>query len=56
MSKADNVPDGECPQCWRHAYDKSIHRALPRDARQCDACVACKAAGHPGTKPKRGWW
>jgi hypothetical protein len=36
--KARPAPPGECPQCWRHAYDKSIHRSLaPRE--DCKPCL-----------------
>ncbi|ATL28729.1 hypothetical protein [Streptomyces formicae] len=32
------APPGDCPQCWQHAYDKSIHRRLkPRE--DCPQCV-----------------
>jgi hypothetical protein len=50
------TPPGECPQCWQHAHDPNAHRHLgPRE--DCQACIACKTAGHPGTIPKQSrWW
>ena len=40
------APRGECTQCWRHAYDKSIHRKLkPRE--DCGPCVDHMVNGHP---------
>ncbi|MEU9397725.1 pRL2-8 [Streptomyces sp. NPDC048324] len=44
-TKAENPPKGECRQCWRHAYDRSIHRGLkPRE--DCGACVDHMKNGH----------
>lgn len=43
------MPKGQCPQCWAHAYDRSIHaRLAPRE--DCQPCIACKTAGHPPMK------
>lgn len=49
-------PPGECPQCWQHAYDKSIHRRLaPRE--DCPQCVDHMRNGHPNLVPKKAsWW
>ncbi|MGW7065984.1 pRL2-8 [Streptomyces sp. NPDC054855] len=42
-----SVPKGECPQCWRHAYDPSVHRGLgPRQ--DCPQCVDHMVNGCPG--------
>lgn len=39
------TPKGECRQCWRHAYDPSIHRKLkPRE--DCKPCVDHRLHGH----------
>lgn len=46
MSRAANPPRGECRQCWRHAYDPSIHKALkPRE--DCRPCLDHMNNGHP---------
>lgn len=30
------LPKNQCPQCWQHAHDGSIHRALKgQDCPQC---------------------
>ncbi|RVU27193.1 pRL2-8 [Streptomyces antnestii] len=42
-----STPEGECPQCWRHAYDRAIHRRLgPRE--DCPQCVDHMVNGCPG--------
>ena len=46
---------GECPQCWRHAHDPNAHKHLGW-REDCQACIGCKAAGHPGTVPKKSFW
>ncbi|MEV0120654.1 pRL2-8 [Streptomyces sp. NPDC050703] len=54
---AKPAPPGECPQCWQHAHDKSIHRRLgPRE--DCPDCVNHMVNGHPTLAPKarKGWW
>ncbi|MFI5977942.1 pRL2-8 [Streptomyces sp. NPDC051452] len=54
---ASQTPPGQCPQCWQHAYDKSIHRKLgPRE--DCPQCVDHMINGHPYTVPKKAsrWW
>jgi hypothetical protein len=38
-------PQGECPQCWRHAYDRTVHRGLRGD---CPQCVDHMVNGCPG--------
>ncbi|ATL28735.1 pRL2-8 [Streptomyces formicae] len=51
------APAGECPQCWQHAHDKSIHRRLkPRE--DCPQCVDHMNNGHPSLVPKKPsrWW
>lgn len=50
------APPGECPQCWRHAHDKAIHRRLaPRQ--DCPQCVDHMINGHPNLVPKKSsWW
>ncbi|MFD7534277.1 pRL2-8 [Streptomyces sp. NPDC059819] len=50
------TPPGECPQCWQHAYDRSIHRRLkPRE--DCPQCVDHMVNGHPDIVPKKSrWW
>ncbi|WP_435058454.1 pRL2-8 [Streptomyces sp. bgisy060] len=45
MAKADNPPKGQCRQCWRHAYDRSIHKALGR-REDCKPCVDHMNNGH----------
>lgn len=30
-------PPKQCPQCWLHAHDKSIHRALK--GQDCQSCL-----------------
>lgn len=48
---ARTAPPGQCPQCWQHAYDKSIHQRLkPRE--DCPACVDHMRNGHPYIVPK----
>ncbi|MFH8564985.1 pRL2-8 [Streptomyces sp. NPDC017988] len=54
---AKPAPPGECPQCWLHAYDKSIHRRLkPRE--DCPQCVNHMVNGCPTLVPKKPsrWW
>ncbi|MFI2617604.1 pRL2-8 [Streptomyces sp. NPDC018584] len=54
---AKPAPPGECPQCWQHAHDKSIHRRLkPRE--DCPQCVDHMVNGHPTLVPKKPsrWW
>ncbi|MEU5888045.1 pRL2-8 [Streptomyces sp. NPDC047461] len=51
------TPPGECPQCWQHANDRSIHRRLkPRE--DCPQCVDHLRNGHPYLVPKKAskWW
>ncbi|MGW2518704.1 pRL2-8 [Streptomyces sp. NPDC001617] len=51
------APPGECPQCWQHAHDRSIHRRLkPRE--DCSQCVDHLNNGHPTLVPKKPsrWW
>ncbi|WP_394430433.1 pRL2-8 [Streptomyces sp. SGAir0957] len=38
------VPKGECPQCWRHAYDPTAHQGLEGD---CPKCVDHMINGCP---------
>lgn len=45
--KADNPPAGQCQQCWRHAYDRTVHAALDPFARECPGCVDHMRNGHP---------
>jgi hypothetical protein len=55
--KARETPPGECPQCWQHANDRSIHRRLkPRE--DCPQCVDHLHNGHPYIVPKKAskWW
>jgi hypothetical protein len=47
MSKAANPPRGECRQCWRHAYDRSIHRRQRGSREGCAACIDHMNNGHP---------
>lgn len=42
---ATSTPEGECPQCWRHAYDPTVHRGLRGD---CPQCVDHMVNGCPG--------
>lgn len=39
------TPKGECRQCWRHAYDRSIHRRL-KPGEDCKPCVDHMINGH----------
>jgi hypothetical protein len=54
---AKPTPPGECPQCWQHAHDRSIHRSLPR-GENCGPCVDHMVNGCPNPVPKkkRSWW
>ncbi|GAA0501387.1 pRL2-8 [Streptomyces olivaceiscleroticus] len=47
------TPPGQCPQCWAHGHDPTIHAQLPAHAKVCQACIDCKAAGHPNLIPKK---
>ncbi|MDH2388331.1 pRL2-8 [Streptomyces sp. HNM0663] len=51
------TPAGECPQCWQHAHDRSIHRKL-RPREDCPQCVDHMVNGHPHIVPKKEskWW
>ncbi|MFF8829136.1 pRL2-8 [Streptomyces sp. NPDC015131] len=50
---AQQTPPGQCPQCWQHAYDKSIHHRLgPRE--DCPDCVGHMVNGCPYIVPKKG--
>ncbi|MFJ1898497.1 MULTISPECIES: pRL2-8 [unclassified Streptomyces] len=51
-----DIPPGQCPQCWTHAYDRSIHKRLkPRE--DCSACVDHMRRGCPTLTPKKStWW
>ncbi|WP_411757172.1 pRL2-8 [Streptomyces venezuelae] len=53
---AKPAPPGECPQCWAHAHDKSIHKALKGE--QCQPCLDHMNNGHPVLVPKKpsSWW
>ncbi|MFD3484926.1 pRL2-8 [Streptomyces sp. NPDC058665] len=43
--RANNPPRGQCQQCWRHAYDRSVHKGLgPRQ--DCKPCVDHMVNGH----------
>ncbi|MEU8958586.1 pRL2-8 [Streptomyces sp. NPDC048518] len=54
---AKPAPGGQCPQCWQHAYDKSIHRRLKPD-QDCPQCVDHLHNGCPSLVPKKPsrWW
>ncbi|WBO69399.1 pRL2-8 [Streptomyces camelliae] len=54
---AQQTPPGECPQCWQHAYDRSIHRKL-RPREDCPQCVDHMVNGCPYIVPKTksSWW
>ncbi|WP_306320523.1 MULTISPECIES: pRL2-8 [unclassified Streptomyces] len=42
-----STPKGECPQCWRHAHNPEVHRALgPRQ--DCPQCLDHMINGCPG--------
>lgn len=45
------TPKGECPQCWTHAYDRSVHRGL-RPREDCRQCVDHLRNGCPGFNRK----
>ncbi|MGV2914475.1 pRL2-8 [Streptomyces alfalfae] len=45
------TPPGQCPQCWAHAYDKSIHRAL-KPGEDCPPCLDHAYNGCPGFNRK----
>ncbi|MFI0510618.1 pRL2-8 [Streptomyces sp. WSLK1-5] len=51
------TPPGQCPQCWQHAYDRSIHRRLRHDE-DCLPCLDHKDNGCPTLVPKKEskWW
>lgn len=51
------TPPGACPQCWQHAYDKSIHRRLRPDE-DCLPCLDHMRNGCPYLVPKKrsSWW
>lgn len=49
------TPPGECPQCWAHAHDKSIHRAL-KPGEDCQACLSHMRGGCPSIVPKPKPW
>ncbi|MDF2269211.1 pRL2-8 [Streptomyces coacervatus] len=54
---ARETPPGECPQCWQHAHDRSIHRRLkPRE--DCQPCLDHMHNGCPYLVPKKksSWW
>ncbi|MCD9143448.1 pRL2-8 [Streptomyces albireticuli] len=56
MADPNNPPPGECPQCWRHAHDKSIHARQDRRT-DCAECVDHMLNGHPTLVPgRRRWW
>jgi hypothetical protein len=59
MANPNDPPPGNCRQCWKHAYDKSIHRAL-KPGEDCKPCVD-HMGGHPPEmivpgKRTWGWW
>ncbi|MGH3309739.1 MAG: pRL2-8 [Streptomyces sp.] len=47
------IPEGECPQCWVHAHDKSVHAHLGW-REDCPECVA-HVELHQREKRVR-WW
>lgn len=51
------TPPGECPQCWLHAHDKSIHRRLG-PGQDCLPCLDHAHNGCPNVTPKKksSWW
>lgn len=51
----NETPPGECPQCWQHAYDKSIHRRLG-PGEDCAPCISHMVNGCPNRVPKKSWW
>ncbi|MGY6025188.1 pRL2-8 [Streptomyces spinosirectus] len=53
---AKPTPPGQCPQCWQHAYDKSIHRRLKGG--DCLPCLDHMRNGCPYFVPKKksSWW
>jgi hypothetical protein len=59
MALRKPVPPGECPQCWRHAYDPDIHRRQDQ-SKDCLQCVDHLVNGCPGGQivPKKPamWW
>jgi hypothetical protein len=43
---ADNeVPPGECRQCWTHANNREIHRSQDQ-SKDCPGCVDHMLNGH----------
>jgi hypothetical protein len=52
-----DTPPGECPQCWQHAHDPSIHRKQDQ-SKDCPQCVDHMVNGCPYIvpKPKSSWW
>lgn len=46
------TPPGECPQCWAHAYDSSIHRRLA-PGEDCPGCLDHLHNGCPYLVPKK---
>lgn len=55
MADPTNPPPGECPQCWRHAYDKSIYARL-KPGQDCPECVDHLKRGCPYVIPKKSMW
>jgi hypothetical protein len=49
-------PEGQCPQCWHHAYvlHKGNWLGLEKEA-DCGPCADHERNGCP-TDPKPGWW
>ncbi|MBP5866098.1 MULTISPECIES: hypothetical protein [Streptomyces] len=59
MALRKPVPPGQCIQCWTHAYDPDIHRALaPKE--DCQPCLSHMGGKCPPQmivpKPKSSWW
>jgi hypothetical protein len=46
------TPPGQCPQCWQHAHDKSIHRSQDQ-SQDCAQCVDHMRNGCPNIVPKK---
>lgn len=51
MALSRPVPKGQCPQCWTHAYDRSIHRSQDQST-DCPQCVDHMVNGCPGFNRK----
>ncbi|RFU83274.1 pRL2-8 [Streptomyces triticagri] len=54
MPDPHSTPPGECPQCWHHAHDRTVHKGMRGD---CPQCVDHMLNGCPNRVPKRSrWW